>query len=68
MSTDDEPLMAILARRARMTEGQLYTAVLVVVLVALLSLTGLPNAHRRSHDDNLSTSNVGLQHAPEPAP
>ena len=35
-----------LAERLRMTEGQLDTAVLAVLLVMLLSLTGLPTAER----------------------
>ncbi len=36
-------MMATLARRAAMTEGQLYTVVIAVLAVLLLTLTGLPN-------------------------
>jgi hypothetical protein len=35
-----------IAHRLRMTEGQLYTVVLAFLFVALLLLTGLPNAYR----------------------
>jgi hypothetical protein len=38
-------VMAMLARRAGMTEGQLYTAVIAVLVVVVLTLTGLPAAH-----------------------
>lgn len=36
----------VLARRMRMTEGQLYSAVIAVFIAALLALTGLPTAHK----------------------
>lgn len=36
------------AARVRMTEGQLYTAALAVIVALLLTFTGLPNAHRRA--------------------
>lgn len=35
-----------IANRLRMTEGQLYTAVLALLFVAALLLTGLPGAHK----------------------
>lgn len=60
--TPDQPaLMGLLAERLRMTEGQLYTAVLGIALVVLLSLTGLPHAHQRGNDDSLSGTNVLLE-------
>ncbi|HEY2811959.1 MAG TPA: hypothetical protein VGJ03_00705 [Acidimicrobiales bacterium] len=37
--------MGLIAKRVRMTEGQLYTIVILAALVLLLTLTGLPNAH-----------------------
>lgn len=37
--------MAMLAGRVGMTEGQLYTAVIAVLVVVVLTLTGLPAAH-----------------------
>lgn len=40
-------VMAPLAHRATMTEGQLYTAVIAVLAVILLTLTGLPDAAER---------------------
>ena len=40
-------MVALLADRARLTEGQLYSAVFVVLVILLLSLTGLPTAERR---------------------
>jgi hypothetical protein len=39
-------MMGRAAARVRMTEGQLYTAVLAVLVALLLSLTGLPTAER----------------------
>lgn len=54
MSTGREPRAAAIARRIGMTEGQLYTTILAAMLVALLSLTGLPDAHQRSGGDSLS--------------
>ena len=39
-------MMGRLAGRLRMTEGQLDTAILAVLFVLLLSLTGLPTAER----------------------
>jgi hypothetical protein len=41
---DHATVMGLLAKRVRMTEGQLYTAVLAVAIALLLTLTGLPNA------------------------
>ncbi len=67
MTPDDGPrpdqpaLMALLAERLRMTEGQLYTAVLGLALVVLLSLTGLPHAHQRDNSDSLSGGSVLLE-------
>jgi hypothetical protein len=44
---DDAPtVMGLLAERSRMSEGQLYTIVVGAIVVLLLSVTGLPNAHR----------------------
>lgn len=40
-------LVERVATRARMTEGQLYTAVLVIFVALLLGLTALPQAHQR---------------------
>lgn len=40
------PIMGVLADRLRMTEGQLYTAILALLVAATLTLTGLPSAHR----------------------
>jgi hypothetical protein len=57
-TTDRQPVMARIAARLRMTEGQLYTAVLAAVVVILLSLTGLPNARQRSNADGLSGPTV----------
>ena len=42
---DDGVIMAVLARRVGMTEGQLYTTVIAALVVAALTLTGLPGAH-----------------------
>ncbi|HLT15551.1 MAG TPA: hypothetical protein VK007_02520 [Acidimicrobiales bacterium] len=42
---DDGVVMAVLARRLGMTEGQLYTTVIAALVVAVLTLTGLPGAH-----------------------
>jgi hypothetical protein len=42
----DITVAALLAARVHMTEGRLYTAVLAVVAAVLLTITGLPNAHR----------------------
>ena len=53
-----ETLMGSLARRVRMTEGQLYTAIIAVAFALLLSLTGLPGAHQRPEDDLLSGGGV----------
>jgi hypothetical protein len=44
---EDTTVMGLLAKRFRMTEGQLYTAIITVAVAALLTFTGLPNAHRR---------------------
>jgi len=43
---DRSTAMGRMAERLRMTEGQLYTAVLLVLSALLLSLTGLPTAER----------------------
>ena len=53
--------MEQLAHRARMTEGQLYTTILTVLVVLLLSLTGLPTAE---HARSFTTDGIG---APTPA-
>jgi hypothetical protein len=46
-SLGEEPtVMGLLARRVDMTEGQLYTTIIVVLAVALLTLTGMPGAGR----------------------
>lgn len=42
---DDVVLMAALATRLRMTEGQVYTAIVGALVVLLLTVTGLPRAH-----------------------
>lgn len=47
-------VMGLLAERARMTEGQLYTAVIALAVALLLTVTGLPTAHQRSATDSLS--------------
>jgi hypothetical protein len=39
-------VLGALARRLRMTEGQLYTVVIALLFAATLLLTGLPGAHR----------------------
>ena len=52
--TDDgEPptVMGMLAARVRMTEGQLYTAILAVLLTFALMITGLPHAHKLPPDN-----------------
>ena len=48
-----------MARKARMTEGQLYTVVVVALAVLLLTLTGLPNAHRRDQPDTPVSAGSG---------
>ena len=48
--------MARIAERIRMTEGQLYTAIIAIGIVLLMSLTGLPTAQRApSGDTNVPT-------------
>lgn len=47
-ASDAPNVMASIARRAAMTEGQLYTAVIAVLATLLLTLTGLPNAAERA--------------------
>ena len=42
----DITVAGLIATRVHMTEGQLYTAILAIVAAVLLTLTGLPNAHR----------------------
>lgn len=44
-SNTEPTVMGLIAKRVRMTEGQLYTIVILAALVLLLTLTGLPNAH-----------------------
>jgi hypothetical protein len=61
MMSTGEPRLAALSRRLHMTEGQLYTTVLAALLVALLSLTGLPNAHQRRGGDSLSGTSPVLE-------
>ena len=60
---DDGVIMAMLARRAGMTEGQLYTVDLTALLVAVLTLTGLPGAH-----DITDPTGAGSLAPPPPAP
>jgi hypothetical protein len=48
---DEITVMGRIAKRLRMTEGQLYTAVLLVLSALLLSLTGLPTAERTPSTD-----------------
>ena len=60
--------MGVVARHLGMSEGQLYTTILAAMLVALLSLTGLPNAHQRSGGDGLSGTSPVLDQPLEPAP
>jgi hypothetical protein len=52
--------MAIIAGRVRMTEGQLYTAVIALTIALLLALTTIPSAHKL--EDQMSPT------APAPAP
>jgi hypothetical protein len=52
------------AARMRMTEGQLYTAVLVFFLALLLGLTALPQAHRRVDVGDGLTGNLPAEVAP----
>lgn len=44
----DISLVGIFAARLRMSEGQFYTAVIAVILSLLLTMTGLPGAHKTS--------------------
>lgn len=62
----EEPptLMGILAERVRMTEGQLYTAVLAVLLVVWLTLAGVPHAHKLPPANGGSTTTSGTTVAP----
>ena len=39
-------IIGLVAAKWRMTEGQVYTVVLAALAVVLLTLTGLPNAHK----------------------
>lgn len=39
-------VVEILASRAGMSEGQLYTAVIALAIAALLALTTIPSAHK----------------------
>ncbi|HEX3705757.1 MAG TPA: hypothetical protein VHV76_03925 [Mycobacteriales bacterium] len=39
-------VVAIIAERIRMTEGQLYTAVIALAVALLLALTTIPSAHK----------------------
>ena len=61
----DVTVMGVLAARMRMTEGQLYTALIAVIMAVLLALTGLPNAHQRTHS---TTSGVRSPSAGPVAP
>lgn len=47
-------VMGLLADRWGMTEGQLYTSIIALVVALLLTVTGLPTAHQRSDTDSLS--------------
>jgi hypothetical protein len=67
-SSGDPTIVGLLSRKARMTEGQLYTVVLVALAVLLLTLTGLPNAHRRDRTDTPAvTAPTGANHLPSVA-
>lgn len=46
VTKEDPTLVGLMAQRVRMTEGQLYTLIIAAALVILLTLTGLPGAHR----------------------
>jgi hypothetical protein len=47
-TNDAQPtIMALIGQRLRLTEGQLYTLIVCALIVVLLSLTGLPTAHKR---------------------
>lgn len=50
--SQESTIMGRIARRLRMTEGQLYSAVLIVLVVTLLTLTGLPTAERTPETDS----------------
>ena len=44
----DVSLVGLLAARLRLTEGQFYTVVIAIILSLLLTMTGLPGAHKTS--------------------
>lgn len=46
----DATVAGLIAARVHMTEGQLYTAVLAVIVAVLLTLTGLPTAHEAARN------------------
>lgn len=52
-------VMGPLASRARMTEGQLYTTVIAVLAVLLLTLTGLPGSGREATPAPVESSPAG---------
>jgi hypothetical protein len=39
-------ILGLVSERMRMTEGQLYTVAISALVVLLLTLTGLPSAHK----------------------
>jgi hypothetical protein len=52
------------AARARMTEGQLYTAVLALAIALLIGLTALPQAHQRVDVGDGLSGNLSSEVAP----
>jgi hypothetical protein len=45
-STTKPSVAGILAERVGMTEGQLYTTVIVIAIALLLAITTIPSAHK----------------------
>jgi hypothetical protein len=52
----ERTVAGLIASRVRMTEGQLYTAVLAIIAAVLLTITGLPNAHRNASPAQVAPS------------
>ena len=48
-------VFGLIAKRARMTEGQLYTLFIVITLALLLAFAGLPGAHKQVGQPSSST-------------
>lgn len=65
---EDPTIMGLIAGRLRMTEGQLYTAVIAVAIALLLTLTGLPTAHERVDTDGFGGDSVPTLPSPSEAP